>query len=170
MKKIVAIVLTVAFIAVGLSGCGISEDVYNEVVAERDAAQTQVESLQSDLGAAQAQYDTFKSDLNTLWTSLYKKLAVREAIIDYWNNAAWLAAGEVSLWEFIDITALFVLNTGTYVDAVENPELSQLWEDFVLYAVQENEAESMGSFAALTDLVSDLIDQDIEAIEAKLSE
>ena len=47
-------------------GCGVSEEVYNAVVAERDAALAQVTSLQSDLAAAQSQFQTLQSEVEEL--------------------------------------------------------------------------------------------------------
>jgi len=49
-----------------LVGCGISEEVYNTVVAERDAAQAQVTNLQSDVSVIQAKYDDLKADNDEL--------------------------------------------------------------------------------------------------------
>ncbi len=49
-----------------LVGCGVSEEVYNAVVAERDAAQAQVTNLQSEVSAIQAQYDDLKADNDEL--------------------------------------------------------------------------------------------------------
>jgi len=49
-----------------LVGCGVSEEVYNTVVAERDAAQAQVTNLQSDVSAIQAKYDDLKTDNDEL--------------------------------------------------------------------------------------------------------
>jgi len=49
-----------------LVGCGVSEEVYNTAVAERDAAQAQVTILQSDVGAIQAKYDDLKADNDEL--------------------------------------------------------------------------------------------------------
>ncbi len=49
-----------------LAGCGVSEEVYNAVVAERDAAQAQVTNLQSEASAIQAKYDDLKADNDEL--------------------------------------------------------------------------------------------------------
>ena len=45
-----------------LVGCGVSTGVYNAVLAERDAAQTQVTNLQSEISATQDKYDDLKAD------------------------------------------------------------------------------------------------------------
>ena len=49
-----------------LVGCGVSEEVYNAVVAGRDAAQAQVTNLQSEVSAIQAKYDDLKADNDEL--------------------------------------------------------------------------------------------------------
>ena len=49
-----------------LVGCGVSEEVYNTVVAERDAVQAQVTNLQSDVSAIQAKHDDLKADNDEL--------------------------------------------------------------------------------------------------------
>ena len=49
-----------------LVGCGVSEEVYNTVVAERDAAQAQVTNLQSDVSAIQVKHDDLKADNDEL--------------------------------------------------------------------------------------------------------
>jgi len=71
MKKIIAIVLAVIFV-VSLASCGISEEVYNAVVGERDAALAQIQTLESDLSkerenltAAQSQIKTLESNLSS---------------------------------------------------------------------------------------------------------
>lgn len=49
-----------------LVGCGISEEEYNAVKAERDAVQAQVTNLQSEASAMQAEYDGLKADYDEL--------------------------------------------------------------------------------------------------------
>jgi len=53
-----------------LVGCGVSEEVYNTVVAERDAVQAQVTNLQSDVSAIQAKYDDLTADYDELKSEL----------------------------------------------------------------------------------------------------
>ncbi len=64
------VILLVPWLVVG---CGISEEVYNTVVAERDSAQAQVTNLQSGVSAAQAKYDDLKADYDELNTD-YEEL------------------------------------------------------------------------------------------------
>ncbi len=133
-------------------------------------AEAELETVQAKLLEAKAEYGAFKLDLNDTWDSLVPKLAVLMSITDYWNNAAWVAVGEMSQEEYARAVGSFMANTGTYVDAVGNSELKQYWEDFFSYAAQENELETMASLAMLTDLLLyELIGEDIEAIGATLS-
>ena len=44
-------------------GCGVAQEDYDAVLAERDAAQAQVASLQSDMSETQSQIETLESDL-----------------------------------------------------------------------------------------------------------
>jgi uncharacterized protein YkwD len=57
------VILLVPWLVVG---CGISEEVYNTVVAERDAVQAQVTNLESDVSVIQAKYDDLKTDNDEL--------------------------------------------------------------------------------------------------------
>lgn len=49
-----------------LVGCGISEEEYDAVKAERDAVQVRVTNLQSEVSAIQAEYDDLKADYDEL--------------------------------------------------------------------------------------------------------
>lgn len=49
-----------------LVGCGISEEAYNAVKAERDAVQAQVTNLQSEASAIKAEYDGLKADYDEI--------------------------------------------------------------------------------------------------------
>ncbi len=63
MKKIIGIMFTVVMVLLLLSGCGIPQEAHDAVVAERDAAKSQVASLQSDLAEAESHVETAESDL-----------------------------------------------------------------------------------------------------------
>ena len=236
MKKIIGILLMVVMALLLLSSCGIPQEEHDTVVAERDAAQTQVASLQSDmaeaesqigtlesdlaeaesqiqtlqgdyeeaksdLGAAQSrisslqsdynsvksnlaevesdlaaaldqvsQVEDFKTELGSLWNSLEKRLVAQTEILNYWNGAAKVIAGEMSESQYTAKAALFWITMGSKVYTVGNSELSQLWDDFLSYATQGSEAGIASSLAALTDLLFDLIGEDMEAMEAQLAE
>jgi len=58
-----AVILSMALLLVG---CGISEEAYNAVKAERDAVQAQVTNLQSEASAIKAEYDSLKADYDEI--------------------------------------------------------------------------------------------------------
>ena len=226
VKKWIAVGVALLLMAILVVGCGVPQEDYDAMIAERDTglakaaslesdlsatestlaatesdlsategdlaatqsdlaatqseladAESQISSLKSaankaksDLAATQEEYSTFKSDLDGLWDSLEKKLDVQAELIDMYNGAAKLETGEMSVGEYLAWMATFMATMGTKIDAVENTELSQLWEDFFSYAAQGDESKMGKSLTGLADLTRDLIDQDIEALEAKLSE
>jgi Skp family chaperone for outer membrane proteins len=141
----------------------------NLATAESDlaTAQNEIKSAQTSASEARSQLNSMKADMTSSFTSLREKLSVQEAILNYWNYTAKSTYGETSMEEFLTYAALFLVNTGTKIDAVGNAELSQLWENFITYAALD-EVEMMISLTTLTDLINDLINQDTEAIDAKL--
>jgi len=130
-------------------------------------ANTRITSLESSASEARSQLNSMKADMTSSFTSLQEKLTVQAAILDYWNYAAKSTYSETSMEKYFTYTASFMVNTGTKIDAVGNAELSQLWENFITYAALD-EVEMMISLTTLTDLINDLINQDTEAIDAKL--
>lgn len=52
------------FVIIPLVGCGVPKEDYEAVVAERDAAQTQIESLQNNLQKVQSRIETLERDLS----------------------------------------------------------------------------------------------------------
>lgn len=70
MKKIIGIFLMVVMVLLLLSGCGIPQEEHDTVVAERDAAKSQVASLQSDLAEAETEIETLENDLTATESDL----------------------------------------------------------------------------------------------------
>lgn len=164
-----------------LVGCGVAQEQYDAVVsdlgktqqelqsvkAELEATQAKVSELTSsqekaktELEATQAEHEAFKSDLNTLWTSLDKKLGLGGYLIRYWAVAA---VGDEETGREM------TLNMVKYVDAVRDAELSQLWQDAMSYAAEGKEAEFMASFSLLMIRTVELSGEGVEAMEAKLA-
>lgn len=142
----------------------------SEMTSNLEKAEAELEAVQARLLEAKAEHEAFKLNLNDIWNSLLNKLFVLARITNYWNNAAWVTVGEMSEEEYTHVVGLFMANTGTYVDAVGNSELKQYWEDFFIYAAQENELEATVSLAKLTDLLLwEVLGEDIGAIEAVLT-
>ena len=83
MKNKLLVAMVLLLVVCLLPGCGVAQEEYDTVLAERDAAQARVASLQSDLGKAQSgiktlesnltgaqgQIDTLKADLNKVQAS-----------------------------------------------------------------------------------------------------
>ncbi len=71
MKRIVLIGITLLLIVPLFSSCnGISQEDYDAVLAERDAAQAQIATLQSQIDTVQSDLDALQSDLDALQSDL----------------------------------------------------------------------------------------------------
>lgn len=178
MKKVIGISLVVAMVFLFLLGCGVPQEDYDAVVAERDAAQTQVASLESDLAATEAdlataesdlaaaqaqvsQLEDFKTELTSSWASLSPKL---ELINQITYIFALYEAGEDILVGFA------ILGFTPYVDAVGDTELSEIWEQCLEFINQWEGTQFDQKFAELIDRALELVEADIEAMEAQLPE
>lgn len=69
-RKIIWLVMSCLMVLLLLSGCGIPQEDYDAVAAERDATQAQVASLQSELNKAQSQIEVLESDLTAMESDL----------------------------------------------------------------------------------------------------
>ena len=130
-----------------------------------------LDKAESDLATAQtkvSKLEGVRTELRSLWEPLKEKLSVRAAIADFFATVSLLAAGEISELEATRRTLVF-LGMQPDIEDIGDAELSQLWEDFITYAEQGKETEMLGKLAALVERVSDLIDPDIEVLEAQLS-
>jgi hypothetical protein len=158
MKKVILLfVVTSLLLPLVVTGCGVAQSEYEAVVADRDAAQAQVASLQAD-----------KSDVTSLFAALEKKLAATAMIGGFLSDAFKVVAGEMSQSDFNKAGDAFVADFGGVLDAVGNDALSQLWDDAVAASGRGDDEEFSSNLAALMDLLTNLIDEDISAINAKL--
>ena len=66
MKKTVLIVTALFLVVLPLAGCGIAQEQYDEVVADRDTARAQLASLQSELDKAQSDLATAEARIAEL--------------------------------------------------------------------------------------------------------
>ena len=104
------------FLAIGVlllvpiltAGCGVSQEELDSVLVERDAAQGQVVSLQSDLSTAQSQFQALKGECDNkeakiakaaaytrAWHILLYKARKQAGIaqqLSYASDAEWIAA------------------------------------------------------------------------------
>jgi hypothetical protein len=89
-------------------------------------------------------------------------------INDYFADALNYIAGEMSESEAEEALATFVSEFGDVLDAVGNEELSQLWDNAEAAAVLNDVDEFVANLTAIMDLLSELVDDDMAAIAARL--
>lgn len=134
-------------------------------------AESQVSSLKSaaskaksDLSAARdevSELEGFKTDVDSLWDSLSPKLELISQIAEVF------ALYEAD--ESVQMAAAF-FGLGSYIDAVGDTELSELWDEVMDLFEEEKYVESDLKFAEAINRALELVEEDIEAIEARLSE
>ncbi len=150
--------------------------------AERDKARTQVSSLKNELDelkasleetqtaldAAKADGEAFKSDVSSIFAELEKKTEAAEMIQRFWSNALKVEAGKMSQRDLEVKVALFMAGLSGKLEPIGNAELSQTWQDAVVASTRGDEKGFAAKFAAVMDSLSDLIDEDVSAMNAKL--
>ena len=168
--------LVLVVFPLAMAGCYVAESNYEAVVAERDALQTEndeleadINGLETDIDALEAELDTTKSDVASLVAGLDKKLAALDVINGYFAEALNYIAGEVSESEAEEALATLLVEFGDVIDDVGNEELSQLWDNAEAAAALNDVDEFVASLTAIMDLLSELVDEDMAAIEARLS-
>lgn len=120
MKKVIVILLTAVMVLLLLSGCGVPQEEYDAVVAERDAAQTQVASLESDLTAAQSQIQSLQGDLAEAEEKLAEALAYAEFLESVY--AEFLDIPMYQAWLRVEVNQEFV------IPLVSNPTTGYRWQ------------------------------------------
>lgn len=113
-----------------LSGCGVSQEEYNVVLAERDAAKTEVQLLQSDLAEAQAQIQSLIKDSVEAQAELQ---ASKERMLQAKTNAEivnsiFIPAVTGELDEISEIEAMSLVIEGR--DKIKTTEDSQMMTKF----------------------------------------
>jgi outer membrane murein-binding lipoprotein Lpp len=159
-----------------MTGCGVAKSDYEAVVAERDTLQTEKntleaenDELEADIDALETGLDATKSDATSLVAELDKKLAALVMINSYFADALNYIAGEMSESEATEALATFVSEFGDVLDVVGNEELSRLWDNAEVAAALDDVEEFVANLTAIMALLQDLIDDDMAAIEARLS-
>ncbi len=190
MRKGIALFVTTLLLSLLLmTGCGGAQGEYDAVVADRDAAKAQVSSLQAEvtslqtelnelqaslnetqmaLDTANANYEDLKSDVTSTWAALDTKIEAAGMIFSYYSYANKYSVGLISDSEFEDTSSRFLANFGGVINPVGNAELFQMWEDAVLAAGQGDSNEFMTKFAAVMDLLTELVEEDVAAMDVKL--
>jgi outer membrane murein-binding lipoprotein Lpp len=165
-----------------VAGCGVAKSDYEAVVAERDVLQAEkdalqaeknsleadIDALEADIDALETELDTTKADVMSLVTVLDKKIAAVVMINGYFADALDYIAGGMSEYEATAVLATFLAEFGDVIDAVGNEELSQLWDNAEAAAALNDVDGFVANLTAIMDLLSELIDADIAAIEARL--
>jgi len=177
VKKLIVLFCVVLLVfPLVMTGCGVAKSEYEAVVAERDTLQTEKNTLQAEKDALeterdelQAELDATKSDVTSLVAELDKKLVAVAVIDSYFSEALRYIAGDMSESEATEALATFLAEFGGVIDDVGNDELSQLWDNAVAASELDDVEEFISNFTAIIALLTDLIDDDIAAIEARLS-
>ena len=136
---------------------------------ELTASRESIASLQSQVASEQTKYADLQSGLDMLWTSLDKKLAVWETIVDFWvYDLHRYSADEISESEMDSQEEVFMTDMPVKVDDIGNDELNMLWNDYYNEFNNENYEALNSIMAEMVYLLDGLIKQDIEAIETIL--
>jgi outer membrane murein-binding lipoprotein Lpp len=160
-----------------MTGCGgVAEADYDAVVAERDALQTENSALQAEIDALEANMDDLvteltaaQSELTALVDALDAKLTAVLVMKDYFAGALDYIAGGMSESEAQATLATFVAEFGDLLDDVGNEEVSQLWDEAQAAAAIGDLIELVAKVTEIMDLLQDLIEDDMAAIEAGIS-
>jgi len=176
-KLIVLFCLVLMLFPLVMTGCGgVAESDYEAVVAERDALQAEKNALQAENDGLQAEksaleteLDATKSDVAALVAGLEKKLVALIVIDGYFSDSLRYIAGEMSDAEVAEAWATFISEIGAAIDDVADDGLSQLWDDAEAAAEVGDADEFISAVTAVMALLQELIDNDIAAIEARLS-
>jgi cell division protein FtsB len=159
-----------------MAGCGVAKSDYEAVVALKDALQAENDELEADIDeletereALESELDTTKSDVASLVAGLEKKQAALVMINGYFADALDYIAGEMSESEATGALVTFLAEFGSVIDDVGDEELSQLWDNAEAASTLGDVEDFVSNLTAIMALLSDLIDADMAAIEARLS-
>jgi outer membrane murein-binding lipoprotein Lpp len=177
VKKLIVLFCAVLVVfPLVMTGCGVAKSDYEAVVAERDTLQTEKNTVQAEKDALeterdelQAELSATKSDVTSLVAELDKKLVALVMVDGYFSDALNYIAGEMSESDATEALTTFIAGFGGVLDDVGNDELSQLWDNAVAASELGDVEEFISNFTAIMALLEDLINDDIAAIEARLS-
>jgi hypothetical protein len=167
MKKLTVLFCLVLLVfPLLMTGCGgVAEADYEAVVAERDALQAENNALQADID----ELDATQSDVAALVAELDKKLAAMFVISNYFSDAVKYIAGELDETDVDEAWATFMSDFGACMDEVGDDELSQLWDDAEAATGLGDVDQFLSDITDIVALLEDLIDDDMAAIEARVS-
>jgi len=130
--------------------------------------QATLNEIKSSLDTAKADYQALKSDMRLFCKELAIKYEANALINSYWCDADKVDIGLMSEAEYRNIVTTFITELSDILEIFGNPELSQKWKDAMLAAGKKDEKGFKTNFAAVVDLVTELIRNDIVALYAKL--
>ena len=107
-----------------LSGCGVSQEVHDAVVAERDAAKTEVQLLQSDLAEAQAQIQSLQGEVQAAKEHILLARTNAEIVNSIFIPAVTGELDEISETEIMSL----ILEWNDKIETTEDPQMMTMFE------------------------------------------
>jgi chromosome segregation ATPase len=131
----------------------------SQLQATMTSLENQLETNEIEYSTLSAEYDEFKSDVTSLANSLEKKMELESQIIQ-----VWIAYERSDLLQFMQtITGL-----EPYVDAIGDPQLSTIHNEFLAYFNAEEYRYADEKFADLMERNSALIQTDLTELNTIL--
>ena len=110
VKKLPLVCAILASIALLVTGCGIPQEDYDAVIAERDSAEAKIERMKTDLETARSDLSAVENELDTVKrqvTSLHSELAqaqIAQAVVEeFFGKLLFFDSfedGDTQGWEF----------------------------------------------------------------------
>jgi hypothetical protein len=152
-----------------LVGCGVSQEDYDAMVAERDSAQAELHSAQVEIAALNAELaekEAQLSDIEQILGPSGTKMEIAGLLCDY-NYMEWKAAtADISTDELVDwATTDFKDNMTVYVTEVGDSQLTKLWDDaFIWFSPLQVYSIALQNYDDLYNYVGELLIDDFTAL------
>jgi DNA repair exonuclease SbcCD ATPase subunit len=166
-----------------LIGCGVPEEDYDAVVAERDSTLAELQSVQSDLNSTQSTLNSTQaevadltseleqkqqqlSEVERILDSIKQKLEMQRLLAEFCNKLLWykLPGSSYTWQEFWSwARGTFRVDMENYLEAVDNTALRFLYEDAIVW-----ETDAVTCYYADIDEFLDLLDELATAEEEEL--
>lgn len=145
-----------------LTGC-VSQDEYDAVIKERDASNTQLLTLQDDIGVLEVKHDNLKSSVEKTTARLEKEIRALSRI------SAFFIEAESSLGDqnkMITTGAVFIADMSKNIAEIENAELTGVWSEMLRVAAM-NDVKSIGQkLTEILNIVTSLVNDDIARLQS----
>ena len=99
MKKTILVVLASILTLLFVISCGISQEAYDEVSSDLEAAQAEIQSLQGDLSAKESELEAAQTDIQSLQSDLSvkeKQVDAAQAQIQLLQAEKWALSSELT--------------------------------------------------------------------------